>query len=754
MARPFGGGRLPPNDCLPILPRPIGPGPRQTSFMPRSSPPASSTLSGTAPTACGTRGTTLGTAAPRAPPTCCSRRSTTSDPTTPTGASLDCPLLLLRLGLGLALLLALTRRRRRARRADAVPCSPQPAPHAWAEGGRSPGARASDSPRLPPRAAAALQGPAGRAGPHLFGDPRRGVLLGARAAAPRHHPVGARRAEGWAGGGCGGEVAALDACSAGPVLPRTWRQQAGPAAVPRPGLALCVCPLPTGRSTGAAWTPTTPPSRATGWTFGGALGMGCGGGRRRPGLPPAPSGAVLARTRPQPRAPAPAPAPHSYHPPRSLLYCPPPVASPPRSDNVTHPQFEPTGFLRKLGGHPCHDPTKVMPTTGALAGHGSRSAAAAAACASRACFQKGMPAARTPPPPALTCWSHFITVLHPKQDLVVPSMKTPEDWRASPLAGAPTRNRTWLAFHRGRVRGGLGYPPAPADCGACLAALADCGCFCFQLAPAWLHLAFSAGLAPVQAQGLVHLRGCTCHPPLLLCFALRRCRRRTLCTRAACASAWPTRRATASGWSATASRSESACVHGRGGVYPGGQGRAFGGQAAWRPLHLAGCCPFKRPSRDRAPPPPPPPHHPPPPGAGAAPARRRRATTPSCWPAPCSAWCCRATGGRPASRTRCCTGEGQRLGRRLGWAGWVAGWAGGWAGGWVARCCWRADARGRSGGQGVAAGPLRGAAQQRGGLRARAAAHPPLPCAPLRASAHPCLQLHPCGDHGPSGPAL
>ena len=190
--------------------------------------------------------------------------------------------------------------------------------------------------------------------------------------------------------------------------------------------------------------------------------MGCGGGRRRPGLPPAPSAGVLARTHPQPRAPAPAPAPHSYHPPRSLLYCPPPVASPPRSDNVTHPQFEPTGFLRKLGGHPCHDPTKVMPTTGALAGHGSRSAAAAAAGASRACFQGGMPAARTPPPPALTCWSHFITVLHPKQDLVVPSMKTPEDWRASPLAGAPTRNRTWLAFHRGRVRGGLGYPPAPA----------------------------------------------------------------------------------------------------------------------------------------------------------------------------------------------------------------------------------------------------------------------------------------------------
>lgn len=29
------------------------------------------------------------------------------------------------------------------------------------------------------------------------------------------------------------------------------------------------------------------------------------------------------------------------------------------SNNVTHPQFEPKGFLQKLGHYPCHDPVKV-----------------------------------------------------------------------------------------------------------------------------------------------------------------------------------------------------------------------------------------------------------------------------------------------------------------------------------------------------------------------------------------------------------
>lgn len=31
-------------------------------------------------------------------------------------------------------------------------------------------------------------------------------------------------------------------------------------------------------------------------------------------------------------------------------------------------------------------------------------------------------------------------------------MKTPNHYHLSPLVGAPTRNRTWLAFHRGRVQ--------------------------------------------------------------------------------------------------------------------------------------------------------------------------------------------------------------------------------------------------------------------------------------------------------------
>lgn len=37
------------------------------------------------------------------------------------------------------------------------------------------------------------------------------------------------------------------------------------------------------------------------------------------------------------------------------------------------------------------------------------------------------------------------------QDLVVPPLKKPDHWRNSPLLGAPTRERIWLAFHRGRV---------------------------------------------------------------------------------------------------------------------------------------------------------------------------------------------------------------------------------------------------------------------------------------------------------------
>lgn len=40
----------------------------------------------------------------------------------------------------------------------------------------------------------------------------------------------------------------------------------------------------------------------------------------------------------------------------------------------------------------------------------------------------------------------------PAQDLVMPLMKRPDHFRLSPVVGGPTRERRWLAFHRGRVR--------------------------------------------------------------------------------------------------------------------------------------------------------------------------------------------------------------------------------------------------------------------------------------------------------------
>lgn len=49
---------------------------------------------------------------------------------------------------------------------------------------------------------------------------------------------------------------------------------------------------------------------------------------------------------------------------------------------------------------------------------------------------------------AFLCLSVRLCVL---QDLVVPSMKQPSHFAASPLIGGQARNRTWLAFHRGRV---------------------------------------------------------------------------------------------------------------------------------------------------------------------------------------------------------------------------------------------------------------------------------------------------------------
>ncbi|KAL4447245.1 hypothetical protein ABPG77_007278 [Micractinium sp. CCAP 211/92] len=41
---------------------------------------------------------------------------------------------------------------------------------------------------------------------------------------------------------------------------------------------------------------------------------------------------------------------------------------------------------------------------------------------------------------------------NPEKDLVTPLMKRPDHYRLSPMIGGPTRERRWLAFHRGRVQ--------------------------------------------------------------------------------------------------------------------------------------------------------------------------------------------------------------------------------------------------------------------------------------------------------------
>lgn len=102
-------------------------------------------------------------------------------------------------------------------------------------------------------------------------------------------------------------------------------------------------------------------------------------------------------------------------------------------------QFEPKGFLRKLGSHPCFDPVKVSPSC-AVATH------ALAACAASVW---ALPARQRW---LLNSSRLSLPSLTHTQDLVVPLMKDPDHWHLSPLAGAPTRNRTLLAFHRGRVR--------------------------------------------------------------------------------------------------------------------------------------------------------------------------------------------------------------------------------------------------------------------------------------------------------------
>lgn len=65
------------------------------------------------------------------------------------------------------------------------------------------------------------------------------------------------------------------------------------------------------------------------------------------------------------------------------------------SANTKHPHWDPKGFLPRLGDHACYEPGK---------------------------------------------------------DMVVPLLKRPDHFWASPLLGARARNRTFLAFHRGRVQ--------------------------------------------------------------------------------------------------------------------------------------------------------------------------------------------------------------------------------------------------------------------------------------------------------------
>lgn len=117
--------------------------------------------------------------------------------------------------------------------------------------------------------------------------------------------------------------------------------------------------------------------------------------------------------------------------------------------------FEPDGWRRKVEGHPCYLPEKARCGGQAGAG-GAVQAAGGEAAVGRPRHQLALPPsllsiAHTPPSlhrsPALACTSSV------PQDLIMPLMKVPDHFGDSPLIGAPTRNRTYLAFHRGRVRG-------------------------------------------------------------------------------------------------------------------------------------------------------------------------------------------------------------------------------------------------------------------------------------------------------------
>ena len=46
----------------------------------------------------------------------------------------------------------------------------------------------------------------------------------------------------------------------------------------------------------------------------------------------------------------------------------------------------------------------------------------------------------------------------------MPLQKRPDHYHLSPLLGGATRERAWLAFHRGRVRQGCGYHACMRAC--------------------------------------------------------------------------------------------------------------------------------------------------------------------------------------------------------------------------------------------------------------------------------------------------
>ena len=72
-----------------------------------------------------------------------------------------------------------------------------------------------------------------------------------------------------------------------------------------------------------------------------------------------------------------------------------------------------------------------------------------------------------------------------EKDLIVPLMKNPNHFHKSPLIGGHTRNRTWLAFHRGLVREAAGSCSAALLCFAGVAASSrqwELNCF-------WRHAA-------------------------------------------------------------------------------------------------------------------------------------------------------------------------------------------------------------------------------------------------------------------------